>query len=192
MRPHEQDPPTSPLWTSTCGRHEIHTALLKRLVQWPSGPKAEIRLYDCNLFKTVLLIIFITNLYRQKISTFYSVQKRNSGNKKRQLLCTRRRQDDVSGLLILIFCVDVHIEPTAGPPYPSICVHLSRSPLRVDVRNGWPILEKLKLSHSFATTILFRHTKLQSRKNFPSSQIKVFMKKSSCKNTVMSEQNKLL
>jgi len=23
----------SPLWTSTCGRHEIHIALLKRLVQ---------------------------------------------------------------------------------------------------------------------------------------------------------------
>jgi len=47
----------------------------------PSGPKAEIRLYDCNLFKTVLLLIFITNLYRRKISTFYSVQRRNSGKK---------------------------------------------------------------------------------------------------------------
>src|SRR6218665_4061913 len=38
----------SPLWTSTCGRHEIHIVLLKRLVQRPSGPKVEIRLYDCN------------------------------------------------------------------------------------------------------------------------------------------------
>jgi len=47
----------------------------------PSEPKAEIRLYDCNLFKTVLLIIFITNLYHRKISTFYSVQRRNSGKK---------------------------------------------------------------------------------------------------------------
>jgi len=41
----------SPLWTSTRGRHEIHIALLKWLVQWPTGPKAEIRLYDSNLFK---------------------------------------------------------------------------------------------------------------------------------------------
>ena len=36
---------------SPCGRHEIHTALLKWLVQWPTGPKAEIQLYDSNLFK---------------------------------------------------------------------------------------------------------------------------------------------
>src|SRR6218665_2342901 len=43
--------PPSPLWTSTHGRHEIHTALLKWLVQCPTGPKAEIRLYDSNLFK---------------------------------------------------------------------------------------------------------------------------------------------
>ena len=41
----------SPLWMSTYGRHEIHTALLKWLVQLPTGPKAEIRLYDSNLFK---------------------------------------------------------------------------------------------------------------------------------------------
>ena len=32
MRPHGPDPPP-PMWTSTRGRHEIHTALLKRLVQ---------------------------------------------------------------------------------------------------------------------------------------------------------------
>ena len=69
------------LWMSTCGRHKIHIALLKRLVQLPSGHKTEIRLYDCNLFKTVLLVIYITNLYRRKISTFYSVQRRNSGKK---------------------------------------------------------------------------------------------------------------
>ena len=35
----------SPLWTSTYGRHEIHTALLKRLVQWHTGPKAKIWLW---------------------------------------------------------------------------------------------------------------------------------------------------
>ena len=55
-----------PLLTSTCGRH-LHIALLKRPVQWP---KAEIRLYDCNLFKTVLLVIYITNLYRRKFPLF--------------------------------------------------------------------------------------------------------------------------
>src|SRR6218665_570640 len=49
MRPHGPDPP--PLWMSTHSRHEIHTALLKWLVQWPTGPKTEIRLYDSNLFK---------------------------------------------------------------------------------------------------------------------------------------------
>src|SRR6218665_81592 len=38
--------PPPPLWTSTHGRHEIHTALLKWLVQRPTGRKAEIRLYD--------------------------------------------------------------------------------------------------------------------------------------------------
>jgi len=69
MRSHEPDP--SSLWTSTCGWHEIHFALLKQLVQWPSGPNAGIRLKcDCNLFKTVLLVIYITNIYRRKFSTF--------------------------------------------------------------------------------------------------------------------------
>ena len=49
----------------------------------------------------------------------------------------RRRQDDISGL-ILISCVDVHVG--LDPPPPSTCVHLSLtpSPLRVDVINGWP------------------------------------------------------
>ena len=49
--PHASTWADPPLWTSTHGRHEIRTALLKWLVQWPTGPKAEIRLYDCNLFK---------------------------------------------------------------------------------------------------------------------------------------------
>ena len=48
MRPHGPDPPP-------CGRpHAVdmkYTALLKWLVQWPTGPKTEIRLYDSNLFK---------------------------------------------------------------------------------------------------------------------------------------------
>ena len=41
----------APLWISTRGQHEIYTALLKWLVQWPTGPKSEIQLYDSNLFK---------------------------------------------------------------------------------------------------------------------------------------------
>ena len=56
-----------------------YNALLKRQVQWPSGPKAETRLYDYNLFKIVLLVIYITNLYRQKNFIFYSVWRQNSG-----------------------------------------------------------------------------------------------------------------
>ena len=51
----------SPLWTSTRGQNEIHTALLKWLVQWPTGPKAEIRLYDSNLFTLLLLVIYIAD-----------------------------------------------------------------------------------------------------------------------------------
>jgi len=57
---------TPTLWTSTCVRHEMHIALLKRLVQWPTGHKAEIQLYDSNLFKTILFVIYITNSYREK------------------------------------------------------------------------------------------------------------------------------
>ena len=69
MRPHEPDPPPT-LWMFTCGRHEIHIALLKWLVQCPSGPKAEIRLYDCNLFNTVLLVIFLLIYITEKFTIF--------------------------------------------------------------------------------------------------------------------------
>ena len=37
--------PLPPLWTSTRGRHEVHTTLLKRLLQWPTRPKAQIRIW---------------------------------------------------------------------------------------------------------------------------------------------------
>jgi len=69
---------------ATFRRHGIHVTLLQRLVglQWNSGLYTEIRLYcDCNLFKTVLSIIYSTNLYWRKISNFYSAQRRNSGTK---------------------------------------------------------------------------------------------------------------
>ena len=111
MRPHEPDP-LPPLWTSTSGRHDIHIALLKRLVQLPSGPKAEIQLYDCILFKTVILI---TNLYRRKISTFYSVKRRNSGKKKTPTSLHEKKTERRQWTLILIFCVDVHMGLTPLP-----------------------------------------------------------------------------
>ena len=103
--------PPTPL--STCVDMK-HIALLKRLVQWPSGPKAEIRLCDCNLFKTVLLIISITNLYRRKMLTFYSILRRNSGKK---TLTSLREKKTIwhQWTLILIFCVDVHIGLDPSP-----------------------------------------------------------------------------
>jgi len=99
MRPHEPDPTfffVDVHMRSTWNTH--HSLETASRLQWPSGPNAEIQLYDCNLFKTTLLVIYITNLYHRKIFTFYSVQRRNSGFKKRQFLCMRRRQDDISGL----------------------------------------------------------------------------------------------
>ena len=114
MGPHEPDPP-SPLWTSTCGRHEI--ALFERLVQWRSRPKAEIRLYDCNLFKTVLLVIYITNLYRRKISTFIP-SKYEILAKKTLISLHEKKTQWRQWTLILIFCVDVHMGIDPPPPHP--------------------------------------------------------------------------
>ena len=149
-----------------CGRpHAVdmksYRSLLKRLIQWPSGPTAEIWIYDCNLFKTVLLVTFITDLYRPKMTVyFYSVQRQNSG-KFREKTPTSFHE---KWTLILIFCVDVtwqgrsqavarcwvrntlfskrlHCCPFFTPP-PSTCVYLSHDPLpfRVDVINGWPLM----------------------------------------------------
>ena len=134
MGPHEPDP--LPLWTSTYGRHEIHIALLQQLVQWPSRPKAEIRLYDCNFFNTVLLVIFITNLYRQKMSTFYSVQRWNSGKKDANFFA--REEDRMTS-------VDSNFNFLCGHPHgawpilPSPSTWAWPLPLCVDVINGWPL-----------------------------------------------------
>src|SRR6218665_505857 len=70
MRLHEPDPP--PL----CGRPHsvdmkyIYTHRSLETASTMTFLKCEIRLYDCNLFNTVLLVIFITNLYRQKFPLF--------------------------------------------------------------------------------------------------------------------------
>jgi len=65
----------------------------------------------------LLLIIYITNLYRRKISTIYSVQRRNSGKKDANFFAWKEdRMTSVDS--ILIFGVDVHM----GKPreiYPS-------------------------------------------------------------------------
>ena len=126
-----------PSWTSTWGRHEIHIALLKRIVQWSSGPKAEIRLYDCNLFKTVLLVIYITDLYHRKFSTFYSIERRNSGKKDTNFFAWE--EDRMTS-------VDYNFNFLCGRPHGSwpLPIHMrppepDPSPLRVDVINGWPL-----------------------------------------------------
>src|SRR6218665_3281144 len=98
-------------------RHEIHSALLKRLVQRPSRPRAEIRIYDCNLFKTVLLVIYITNLYYRKISAFIPFEDE---------ILVKKTPTYLQWTLILIFCVDVHMGLDPLPP--STCIHLSLTP----------------------------------------------------------------
>ena len=120
--------PLSPLWTYTRGRHEKHTALLKQLVQWPPGPKAEIWLCDCNLIKTVLLVIYITNLHRPKMSTFYSVQRRNSGKKYTNFFAWE--EDRMTS-------VDFDFNFLCGRPHASTCVHLSLTPPPPCRRHNW-------------------------------------------------------
>ena len=131
-----QTPPR--LWTSTCSRHEIHIALLKRLVQWPSGSNAEIRLYyDCNFFKTVLLIIFITNLYRRKISIF--IPSKDEILVKRTPTSLHEKKTERQSM-------DSNFNFLRGRPHrawPPPLVHMRPPepdplPLRVDVLNGWP------------------------------------------------------
>ena len=109
--------PPSPLWTSTRGSHEIHTALLKWLVQWPTGPKAEIRLYDSNLFKLYFLVIYITNLYRRKISTVF-LSKDEILVKKMPTSLHEKKRVWRQWTLILIFCVDVHMGLDLPSPRP--------------------------------------------------------------------------
>ena len=99
------------LWPSTSHRHEIHITLLKRLVQWPSEPKAEVRLwYHCNLFKTILLVSYINNFYWRKVSTFYSSPKTKFFAEKTQKSLLEKKTGWRQWALI--FCVDVHMTLT--------------------------------------------------------------------------------
>ena len=109
--------PPSPLLSSTNGRHEIHIALLKWLVQWSSGPKAEIRLYDCNLFKTVLLVIYITNFYHQKFPLFI-LSKDEILVKKTPTSLHEKKTVWRQWTLILIFSVDFHMGLVLTPSLP--------------------------------------------------------------------------
>ena len=107
---------------------EIHIGFLKRIVglQWHSGPRpeAEIQLHDCNLSKTVLLVIYITNLYRRKMSTFYSVQRRNSGKSDVNFFPWEDRMTSVDSNFNFL-----HERPHgAWLPPPFTCVHLILPP----------------------------------------------------------------
>jgi len=126
---------------SPCGRPHaiaIHIALQKQLVglQWPSGPKAKMRLnYQCNFFETILLFIYITSLYWQKISTFYSIQRRHYDLKTNFFAWEEDRMTSV-GYEFSVWTSTwrrlsslVHRRPPE--PNPTL-------PLRVDVISGWP------------------------------------------------------
>jgi len=124
-----------PLWTSTCRRHEIHTALLKPLVQWPSGPKAEIRLYDCNLFKTVLLVIYVTNLYRKKISLF--IPSKDEILVKKTTTSLHEKMTPVDSNFNFLYGRPHWAWPHL-PPRPHVSTWAW--PLHVDVINEWPLM----------------------------------------------------
>jgi len=124
----------SPLWTSTCRRHEIHITLSKQLL--PSGPKAKIRLwYHCNLFEPILLVVYIASLYCLKISTFYSIRRRNSGPKYANFFAWEGNRMTSVGSNFVCGC------PSSAWLHPlSADVHLSKTlPLYVDVINEWPV-----------------------------------------------------
>jgi len=123
-----------PLWTSTCGQHEIHIALLKWLVKWPSGPKAEIWLYDCNLYKTVLLVIYIAKKFPIFIPSKDEILVKKTSTSLHEKKTGWRQWNP-----ILIFCVNVHIDLDPLSPRPHASKWAWPPPLRVDVINGWSL-----------------------------------------------------
>jgi len=101
-------------------------------------------------FQTVLLVMYIPNLYYlfivKRNCHFLFHPKTKFWYKKHQLCCMRRKQNNVSGLYFFyILFVDIHTELTLPP---STCVHLSLTPPLtpfVVVINGW----SLKFNCSF-------------------------------------------
>src|SRR6218665_2119044 len=82
--------------------------------------------------------IYITNVYRRKISSFYSVQRLNLVKKYTNFFALEEdRMTSVDYNFSFLF----GRPHGAGPPPPSTCVHLNltSSPCRVDVINGWPL-----------------------------------------------------
>ena len=124
MRPHGPDPSPPPY-----GRPhtvDMKYSPLKWLVQWPTGPKAEIRLYDSNLFK-LYFKKFISLIYiAEKFASFLSKDKILV--KKTPISLHEKKTVCRQWTLILIFCVDVHVEMGLDPLPPSTCVHLSLTP----------------------------------------------------------------
>ena len=89
------------MWSTRNTHRSLETAS-----ELTSGPKAEIRLYDSNLFKIVLLIVLLLIYIGKKFPLFIPSKDEILVKKRCQILCMRRRQDDVSGPLI--FCGHPH------------------------------------------------------------------------------------
>ena len=70
--------------------------------------------YDCYLYKTVLLVIYITNLYHWKISTFIPSEDEILV-KKMPTSLQEKKTGWRQWTLILIFRVDVHMELDPPP-----------------------------------------------------------------------------
>jgi len=128
------------MWTSTRGRHEIHTALLTQLVQWVNDlPDLKLKFdynYDCTLFNCTISNLYYTNLCRRKIFTCYSVQRRNSGKNDANFFAWEEDRMTSADSNFNFLCGRPH---GAWPPSP---VHMRPPeplPLRVDVINGWPL-----------------------------------------------------
>src|SRR6218665_2011048 len=93
------------------------------------------------IYLKLLLIIYITKLYHRKISTFYTVQRRNFG-KKTPISLYEKKTGWRQWTLVLIFCVDVHMGLDPSP------VHMR--PPELDVINRWPLRERTVHPPSYA------------------------------------------
>src|SRR6218665_1567760 len=104
------------------------------------------------LFK--LLVIYITNLYRRKISTFF-LSKDKILVKKTPTTLHEKKTVCRQWTPILIFCVDVHMGLDSPvhmrPPEPD------PSPLHVDVINGCPLIKNVATTNITDNISINRH-----------------------------------